>query len=280
MGGFSSVAQVLTRSYSSPVDSAQKHVSDFYEKLWKDIPAAHVQDVIPEFLHNVGLPGDWFREKICIDVGCGPGYAVWVMEQLGARCHACDISHSSWLKAREQIDGYRSARVFTNCSAIDLPFPSDFFDFVHCNGVLHHTIHPRGGFSELVRVTHPGGILFVSVYGKGGIYNMFLQAARLVASCVPYKLAEETLRLLLKNRRVPNSFMPASVSVLDNLYVPIRQSYHEHDIVKWFLEEGFSKEDVKRTKTTIYDYQKNISRLIHGEGYLQFSAKRPLKNGF
>ena len=66
--------------------------------------------------------------------------------------------------------------------------------------------------------------------------------------------------------------MPAKVSVLDNLYVPIREQYSENEICGWYTEGGFV--DVERTQTTVYDHEKASNRLIHGSGYLQFRGKK------
>ena len=40
----------------------------------------------------------------------------------------------------------------------------NFFDFVHCAGVLHHTTDLPAGIKELARVTKEGGILVITTY--------------------------------------------------------------------------------------------------------------------
>jgi SAM-dependent methyltransferase len=47
-------------------------------------------------------------------------------------------------------------------------FKPEQFDVVLCDGVLHHTSDPRGGFLGLTRLVRPGGYLVVGLYGRWG----------------------------------------------------------------------------------------------------------------
>lgn len=253
----------------------QSQVARLYAGLWGNIESIQSDAIIAQFLSNVGLESSWFRGKLCAEIGCGSGFAVWAMQQLQASCVACDISVRGLSGVRSRLRGCDSARGLVAASASRLPYRGGCFDFVHCNGVLHHTRDPRRGFAECVRVTRSGGTLFVSLYGKGGLYNLGVAATRAVARLVPYSLGERCASFVFGNRKLPNSFMPAKVSFLDNAYVPIRTTYTEHEIRGWFREEGFDPAEVLRTKTTIYDHTTRRNRFIHGEGYLQFRAVKP-----
>ena len=112
----------------------------------------------------------------------------------------------------------------------------------------------------------------MALYGTGGLDNTALHFGRAAARVIPYRWMDSATSLAFGDRKVPNSFMPAKVSVLDNLYVPIREQFSEDEIRGWYAEEGFI--DVERTKTTIYDHDKTINRLIHGGGFLQFRGKK------
>lgn len=256
--------------------TAEQGVAALYAQLWDEISDIHSPKILEQFLLNIDLPKTWFLGKVCLDVGCGSGFAVWAMQELGGRSHACDLNASSLARVAKRLAV--PAHGLTAASALQLPFNSESFDFVHCNGVLHHTRDPRKGFRELVRVTRPGGTLFVSLYGRGGVYGVLVATARALAPVLPHSWVAYLLDFLFGGRTLPNSFMPAKVSVLDNMYVPIRHSYSEDEIRNWFVDEGFSPESVVRTTTTLYDHQKALNRLIHGEGYLQFRAIKPLRD--
>jgi SAM-dependent methyltransferase len=48
------------------------------------------------------------------------------------------------------------------------PFQKGEFDVILCNGVLHHTSDPRGGFMGLVPLLKPGGHIVIGLYNKYG----------------------------------------------------------------------------------------------------------------
>lgn len=257
----------------------EDRVTDLYGRLWEELGSIVDVPIVEQFLYNVDLPREWFRNKSALDAGCGSGFATAAMESLGAECVACDLGFEGLRRAREKLSPFAFGGYPVNASVLRLPFAADTFDFVHCNGVLHHTLSPQEGFNELVRVAKPGGTVFVGVYGRGGAYNAGLTIGRLLARAVPYRWTERAARLLLGERRLPNSFIPARVSVLDNLYVPIRQAYREREIRGWFHKAGWQQHWVKRTKTTLFDHSKAINRFLYGEGYIQLRGTRPSASG-
>src|SRR5262249_50501316 len=54
-------------------------------------------------------------------------------------------------------------------NVLDIDYPDQVFDFTHCAGVLMATPDIYRGLTELARITRPGGMLCISVYGKGGL---------------------------------------------------------------------------------------------------------------
>lgn len=50
-----------------------------------------------------------------------------------------------------------------------LPFPDEFFDFVSCDQVIHHTPDPRRAFDDLARKLKPGGQIATYVYRKKAV---------------------------------------------------------------------------------------------------------------
>jgi len=42
------------------------------------------------------------------------------------------------------------------------------FDYVFCNGVLHHTNDPYGGFLNVMKFTHPGSFVTIGLYNSYG----------------------------------------------------------------------------------------------------------------
>ncbi len=58
--------------------------------------------------------------------------------------------------------------VFVNSDLFDDILPDNFFDFIWCNGVLHHTDNPSEGFKNLVKKLRINGIILLGLYNKFG----------------------------------------------------------------------------------------------------------------
>ncbi len=118
----------------------------------------------------------WLKGKLspghlhgmALDAGCGPGIDAAHMAQDGAaRVIALDPSDGGMLQARVRATGCPNLHPVQG-RLERLPFPSHTFDFVYCYGVLHHLVRPEAGFSELVRVLKPHGVLAIYVYEDFG----------------------------------------------------------------------------------------------------------------
>ncbi len=98
------------------------------------------------------------RGKTVCDYGCGWGVLSSFFAQCGARVYSFDVSdaHVHLARRAAHLNGVAS-RVFPQVMAAEwLAYPSDFFDFVIGNAVLHHVDIARAA-PELYRVLKPGG---------------------------------------------------------------------------------------------------------------------------
>lgn len=215
-----------------------------------------------------GIDLNWFRDKVCLDAGCGGGRFIVALARLGAKeVKGIDINGEIIKLANQRIEArdLKQARAL-EASVLDIPFPDQYFDYVVCSGVVHHTPDPYKGFQELVRVLKPGGKLFFSVYGKGGLKWLVNDIFRYtICKIVPFKVLEKIFKLF---------GVPANkcYNILDNLYVPYCYRYTEKEICMWLEKAGFY--DIKRVKFERYDYKRPIARLIHGEGWIQIYANK------
>lgn len=210
----------------------------------------------------------FFKFKKCLDAGCGGGRFVVALSQLGAsEVVGIDISENAIDEADSRIrerNLEKVARVQV-ASVLDIPFPDSTFDYVVSSGVIHHTPNPRGAFAELCRVlSKEKGTLFLSVYGKGGLKWMVNDLFRYtICKIIPFSIMEKIWRFV---------GVPANkrYNMLDNLYVPFCYRFTEEEIRQWLIDAGFSR--IVRVKFERYDYGRVLSRIIHGEGWLQFYA--------
>ena len=216
-----------------------------------------------------GIDLDWFAGKTCLDAGCGGGRFVVALARLGAKeVQGIDITNAAVAVAEERIRERKlgdRAQVRQG-SVLELPFPDKYFDYVVSSGVIHHTPDPKKAFGELTRVLKPGGKLFLSVYGKGGLKWLANDIFRYtLCKIVPFRVLEAVFKFI---------GVPANkrYNTLDNLYVPYCFRYKEAEIRKWLTEAGFV--NLRRLKFERYDYEKPLARLIHGEGWIQFYADK------
>ena len=212
---------------------------------------------------------DWFRDKTCLDAGCGGGRFMVALSQLGAKEVAgIDISKEAVKAANERFaERNLDCAKAQEASVLEIPFPDKSFDYVVCSGVIHHTPEPYKGFLELVRVLKPNGKLFLSVYGRGGLKWFFKVDMFRYTICkiIPFSIMEKIFKFL---------GVPANkrYAILDNLYVPYCYRYTEKEIIHWLDKAGFS--NLKRVKFERYDYEKLSSRIIFGQGWIQFYADK------
>jgi 2-polyprenyl-3-methyl-5-hydroxy-6-metoxy-1,4-benzoquinol methylase len=95
-----------------------------------------------------------------LDAGCGAGQTLDDLSRLGRveGVHGVDMSREAVLAAR------RRGHINVEVSGIEhLPHDDEAFDLVTCLDVVEHTPDDVATFTELYRVTRPGGRLLVTV---------------------------------------------------------------------------------------------------------------------
>ncbi len=185
----------------------------------------------------------------CVDVGCGGGRLSIAMARLGAaEVVGCDISEDGLRDARRRAGDLENVR-FQCASALELPFPDATFDFVLCNGVLHHTPDPVRGFGEITRILKHGGRCFVLLYGKGGLRWPTVMKIRPHAQAMGYDAVDAAIRL---------AGLPANKqrTFLDDFFVPHIAFYDGDEIRDLFASHGYR--DVQRWTKGKLDHESSV----------------------
>ena len=118
----------------------QTRPDDFYSAIAQD---------------SVDQLGDWcdLTGARVLDVGGGPGYFGRAFARAGARYVGVELD----------VAGDLPAELFGLCaSGENLPIQSESVDVAYSSNVVEHMRHPWTMTDELVRVTRPGGLVFVS----------------------------------------------------------------------------------------------------------------------
>lgn len=134
----------------------REHTGRFYTQWFLDRYGFFEANRLREFLRG---------SKFILDAGTGSGRdAVNFAQHSAATVYAVDSSWDALFIARKQIAEPRV--VFVHADLHELPFPDEFFDFVSCDQVIHHTPRPRVAFNLLQQKLRRGGHICCYVYRK------------------------------------------------------------------------------------------------------------------
>lgn len=132
----------------------------------------------------------FFRDKIVLDAGCGPGRHALFAAQYGAsEVWAIDLGEAVQT-AQRLAGGERTIRV-VQADLLNPPFPAgdsrNGFDFIFSIGVIHHLTEPSAGVRALSRLLRPGGELFLWVYAHegSGVVRHLVDRLRRVTTRLP-----------------------------------------------------------------------------------------------
>jgi len=101
------------------------------------------------------------KGKTLYDIGCGAGYWFDIYQQFGIskdNIHGLDLAESN-------VRTLQSAGYDVVCGdATNIQLSDEVSDYTVSSGVIHHTPDTLAAFSEIVRITKPGGFIFINVY--------------------------------------------------------------------------------------------------------------------
>lgn len=97
------------------------------------------------------------KGKKVLDVGCGTGGVLQMLEGLGAEAEGVDVSQAALEYCR-----HKNLKVTLGDGA-KLPYPDSVFDLVISSDVLEHIENDVTAVAEIKRVLKPGGVLIATV---------------------------------------------------------------------------------------------------------------------
>ncbi len=177
------------------------------------------------------------KNKRCIDLGCGSGRYVIAMADLGAaESHGFDLSELAIEDAKARADrlGYSNRCQFQQGTMLDLPYESESFDFVCCNGVMHHTTDPKRALAEMARITKRDGEAYIMLYGSGELWWDLTDMLRAAMKLVPRGYAFAALDLL---RTPPGKIF----NYMDHIFVPCRETISHAEFQNRLRSVGFKR---------------------------------------
>jgi len=126
---------------------------------------------------------------------------------------------------------------FINADLFDDIFPNTIFDFIWCNGVLHHTKDPYNGFVNLVKKLKKDGIILV------GLYNQFGRIRTIVRKYF-YRIFEKKFLFIFDPylRKLKKDYYKnlekINAWINDQYEHPVESLHTYGECIKWFKKNG------------------------------------------
>jgi SAM-dependent methyltransferase len=164
-----------------------------------------------------------------LDAGCGTGQLGIFLSLTNRYVVAIDFSYASLRKGQNFKEKFDVRHV--HFSQMDLFRPGlreETFDYVFCNGVLHHTTDACGGFKNLCGLVKQRGYIVVGLYNTYG--RLFLDIRRLLFRLTREKL----LRLDYFMRQESLGKEKKRIWFLDQYCHPHEEKFGVEQVLDWF----------------------------------------------
>tara|TARA_A100001011_G_C14315433_1_gene847750 strand:+ start:2078 stop:3034 length:957 start_codon:yes stop_codon:yes gene_type:complete len=190
-----------------------------------------------------------------LEFGCGTG-------QLGNYLAA--NGHSEIFSADLTINSLKLGNEFTKknnikginffeCDVFKPCFKNESFDLIICSGVLHHTIDPKKGFNNLLKMLKKNGLVII------GLYNSI---SRLKNSSIKYLskiIGDKAFYLFDKVYRAKDSAARNSW-VKDQYDHPLEKRYFFKDLHNWFDESNIEFINSIPSYNNRLPFEKSVSK--------------------
>ena len=174
-----------------------------------------------------------FSAKV-LEVGCGTGQMTNYLAIANRYTFGVDICLNSLKLATEFKNRNDLNRVgFYQMNLFRPIFKEESFHLVICNGVLHHTSDPAGGFKSIAKLVKKNGYIFIGLYNKYGRLITDIRRVLFNASHDKFKFLDPRLR----HKAVGDI---RKTSWFNDQYKNPHESKHTiGEALHWFDEAGF-----------------------------------------
>lgn len=151
----------------------------YYEDVWADLPddPAWAWEWRSALLSGEARPG----ERV-LDLGCGAGHFLALLERLGAEPIGVELAERALERAHRRAPGAETHLLEADGS---IPLGHGAVDLVWCSEVIEHVGDVGGLLGEVRRVLRPGGRLLVTTPFHGRVKGAVLALTRFEAHFDP-----------------------------------------------------------------------------------------------
>lgn len=242
-------------------------------------------------LKIVNRSKSFFNGKKVLVAGCGYGWETLAFYNFGANVRGVDLYIE---KAREYLNYHNLDIDSSNIEIVQqdiesLKLPLNYYDYIYCNGVLHHTESPEIGLKKLVDVLKPGGELLLGLYENGGNFwtkvNLMRRIARFLSKLsIKQEIVAKILNKLSWYKGTWSNRFPSEIErivwTIENLYVPTIKTFSSRQVEDMLRKMGMThifRWDDSLAKFVRYHqiYRKGRKpRLKTDIGYLLYRVKK------
>ncbi len=236
----------------------EKSTSALYSELWEGFDIDNLTNESFRLLTS-RLPKRIIEENIVgkkvLDMGCGSGRYSIALAKVGAgQVIGVDLQSKSFAVAKQWCEDNNLPVQFEEGNVHQLPFNDSVFDFVFCNGVLHHTSSIEKGLQELSRVLKRSGKAFLYLYASGGVFWTTRRALRRIFKRIPIAYTKSVLQII---------GMPSKRFVFcDTWYVPQETHTTRKQLTEMLERTGFSCDKI--IGNSMFDLDAAIERNVTG----------------
>lgn len=200
------------------------------------------------------------KEHSLYDIGCGAGFWLNTYLKTGIgknRITLLDLAPANIEElARRGFSGISG-------SVLDLPFENSVADFTVCNGVIHHTFDPYRAFAELVRITKPGGYIYLNVYNIWHPYFYIVHKATFGIRYIYWNITKKIVDVIFPVAKLVFVWLAyialhvrldektAKIIFMDQVITPKAFLFSKGKIGKYARESGCRVEEMKFNKKHI-----------------------------
>jgi SAM-dependent methyltransferase len=225
-----------------------------------------IDEQVKYFFDGLAISDADISGKKILDAGCGSGV---LTVEIARRYPAAEVVGIDIIPEIAEV--FRKGGQLPNlhvvqANVLEPPFPTDSFDFLWCNGVIHHTGDSRRAFELLTSLIKHGGRAYFWVYEKKPspmvIVRGFLRllglvhwnrrflyrfcqvlasatwlAVSLLSRLRKLKFVQQHTHLKILTRQ--RGFRELVLTWFDVLSPMYRDTFTQHEFESWFEECGF-----------------------------------------
>ena len=139
---------------------------------------------------------------------------------------------------------------FINADIFDDVLVDEYFDFIWCNGVLHHTKNPYLAFNILIKSLKKNGYVLIGLYNKfGRLRTIFRKYLSKIFGKKMINYLDPTLRNLKLDEDEKNAW------IRDQYIHPIESLHTIDEVLNWFNNNNI--EFISSIPSSDFDYDYN-----------------------